>query len=134
MTKQGSRIEGAAIVLIIVVGLIHLVDAPSSFGDAAYKGLLFLANGVGAAIAAIGIYRRDWSYGWVLGLIVAGGSFIAYVISRTVGLPGIPPDVWLEGLGILSLVVEAAFVGVFLKAFSDRPGDNRRDAYADHEW
>jgi hypothetical protein len=39
---------------------------------------------------------------------------IGYVISRTVGLPGIAPDVWLEPLGILSLLVEVAFVVLFV--------------------
>ena len=37
------------------------------------------------------------------------------MISRTVGLPGLPVETeWLEPLGVLSLVVEALFVGVYL--------------------
>jgi hypothetical protein len=37
------------------------------------------------------------------------------VISRTAGLPGLGvEEEWLEPLGVLSLVVEALFVGVFL--------------------
>jgi hypothetical protein len=37
------------------------------------------------------------------------------VISRTVGLPGLPVETgWLEPLGVLSLVVEGLFVGVYL--------------------
>jgi hypothetical protein len=37
------------------------------------------------------------------------------VISRTVGLPGLPVETeWLEPLGVLSLAVEALFVGVYL--------------------
>jgi hypothetical protein len=53
--------------------------------------------------------------GWFLGLLVAGGAFAGYVISRTVGLPGLPVETeWLEPLGVLSLLVEALFVGVYL--------------------
>jgi hypothetical protein len=118
--EASGRLEGTAIALILVVGFIHLLDAPGSFDEAAYKGVLFLLNPVGALIAAIGIYRGAWSWGWILGLVVAGGAFVGYVISRTVGLPGLPPDVWFEELGVLSLVVEAAFVVVFVVAASRR--------------
>jgi hypothetical protein len=82
--------------------------------EGSYTGLLYLANFCGALTAAIGIYRgRSW--GWSLGALVAGGAFVAYVISRTVGLPGLPvEEEWLEPLGLLSLLVEALFVGLYL--------------------
>ena len=102
--------------LILATGLIHAIDARESFEDAVYKGWLFYANGVGALIAAYGIYqgKRDW--GWNLGLLIAAGSFIGYVASRTVGLPQIPaePDAWLEPLGVASLIAEGLFVAVFV--------------------
>jgi hypothetical protein len=100
--------------LILVTGLIHVIDAPDSFSDAAYKGWLFYANGAGAVVAAIGIFlRREW--GWWSGLLIAAGSLLGYVASRTVGLPLIPaePDAWFEPLGIASLVAEALFMAVF---------------------
>jgi hypothetical protein len=38
---------------------------------------------------------------------------VGYVISRTVGLPGLPAvEEWLEPLGLLSLLVEGLFVGL----------------------
>jgi hypothetical protein len=111
-----KKVMWAGIVLILVTGMIHLIDAPSSFGDATYKGILFVANGIGAAVAALGIYRgaRDW--GWGLGLLIAGGALAGYIISRTLGLPGLGPDVWLEPLGIASLIVEAAYVWLAVRA------------------
>jgi hypothetical protein len=110
MRTPRTAVEGAGIALILVTGAIHFIDAPGSFGDATYKGWLFVANGIAAIIAAYGIYRGARTWGWVLGVVVAGGALVSYVISRTVGLPGLEPDVWLEPLGILSLLVEAAFV------------------------
>jgi hypothetical protein len=104
----------SGILLILMIGLIHVFDAPDSFSEAFYKGLLFYANGAGALVAAAGIYlRRGW--GWRLGLVIAVGSLIGYVLSRTVGLPMIPaePDEWFEPLGIVSLIAEALFVAVF---------------------
>ena len=113
MPTKPTALQGAAIALILVTGAIHFIDAPGSFGDATYKGLLFVANGIAAIVAAVGIYRGERSWGWGLGLLVAGGALVGYVISRTVGLPGLAPDVWLEPLGILSLLVEVLYVVLF---------------------
>ena len=101
--------------LILTIGLIHAIDAKDSFEEAAYKGWLFYLNGAGALVAAFGIFRKE-TWGWSLGLLIAAGSFIGYVASRTVGLPFIPaePDAWLEPLGVASLVVEALFIVVFV--------------------
>jgi len=105
---------GAGISVIVIVGLIHLVGAPEDLEEAPYQGLLFLANFFGAVVAAIGIYRgRSW--GWSLGALVSLGAFLGYVISRTTGLPGLPvEEEWLEPLGLLSLLVESLFVGLYL--------------------
>ena len=104
------------ILLILATGLIHFIEAPDGFEEAAYKGWLFCANGFGATIAAINIYRGKQSLGWILGLVIAAGSIIGYIASRTIGLPQIPaePDAWLEPLGVASLIVEGLFIVLFL--------------------
>ena len=117
-TTVSERLVGAGISLIVIVGLIHLINSPEDLEEGSYTGLLYLANFFGAILAAIGIYRgRSW--GWSLGALVSVGAFAGYVISRTIGLPGLGvEEEWLEplgvlSLGVLSLVVEALFVGVF---------------------
>lgn len=116
-TIVSDKQVGAAISLIVVVGLIHLIEAPGDLQEAPYQGLLFLANFFGAIIAAIGIYRGH-RWGWGLGALVAGGALVGYVISRTVGLPGLPvEEEWLEPMGVLSLLVEGLFIGLFLRTF-----------------
>jgi hypothetical protein len=119
-----AGLVGAGISLIVVVGLIHLINSPGDLQEGAYTGVLYLDNFVGA-LAAVGIYRgKGW--GWALGLLVAAGAFAGYVISRTVGLPGLPvEEEWLEPLGVLSLVVEALFVGVFVAVLA-RPEEESR--------
>ena len=44
---------------------------------------------------------------------MAGGAFLAYIESRTFGLPGLPSwEPFTEPPGPLSLVVEATFLGL----------------------
>lgn len=104
---------GAAIVLILVTGLIHLIETPDNLAEAPYKGVLFALNGLGALIAAVGIYRGSRTWGWGLGALVAAGAVAGYIMSRTVGLPGLAiDDEWFEPLGVLSVIVEVGFVAV----------------------
>ena len=105
-----SRIAGVG--LISLVGLIHLLVTPEYYGFAAYLGLLIFANFAGSAVSAVGIYQgRLW--GWVLGVVMAAGAFVAYVESRTLGLPGLPSwEPFTEPPGMISLLVEGIFLGV----------------------
>ncbi len=116
-------LKPAAIVLIVVVGLIHLIGAPPHYRWAPYLGVGFVVNFIGALVAAVGIYR-DALWGWLLGALVAGGALVMYVVSRSVGLPGYEHAVgrWTGPLGIVSLVVEALFIAVFLLWLSTRRG------------
>ena len=119
------RIEGilklAALLLIVVVALIHLIGAPQHYRVAPYIGVGFVANFIGGLVAAVGIYR-DALWGWLLGALVAGGALVMYLASRSVGLPGFEHAVgrWSGPLGILSLVVEALFIAIFLLWLSAR--------------
>ena len=101
-----------AIITILATGAIHFIEAPDNMSEA-YKGVLFILNGIGALVAAFLIARGD-KRGWQLGLAVAASAAVGYVLSRTVGLPLLPaePDAWLEPLGIGSLAAEVAFLGV----------------------
>ena len=109
-----GKLRIVGVVLISLVGLIHLLVTPEYFEYAAYVGLLFLVNVAGSAVSAYGIYRGA-RWGWILGLVISIGSFVGYIVSRTVGLPGAPGilrEPFTEPPGLFSLVVEAAFVVV----------------------
>jgi hypothetical protein len=91
--SEGDRLAGAG--FILVAGLVHLFSTPAPFAETAYLGVLFLADFVGSLVAAYGSYRgRRW--GWVLGALVAGGAFVAYLLNGTVGLPGVEEAHLLE--------------------------------------
>jgi hypothetical protein len=102
--------------LILVAGLIHLVLSPEHFREAPYLGLLFLADFVGAAVAAFGIYQGG-RWGWLLGALVAGGAFAAYIVGGTLGLPGVGRGHFLEPVGVLTKMVEALFLLLYAYRF-----------------
>lgn len=104
------------IILILIAGFVHVIEAPEALKEVAYKGWLFYANGLGALVAAVGIFLgRRW--GWSLGALIAALTVVGYVLSRTVGLPLIPPepDEWLEPLGVVAGGAEILFLLVFAR-------------------
>ena len=104
-----QTLQWLSVALILGIGLIHLSMVPGEYDEAQYMGILFAINFLAAIIAAIGILRRE-VWGWVLGVVIAAGSLIGYVLSRTVGLPGMEIEAWLQPLGLLSMAAEGIFL------------------------
>jgi len=102
----------AGIALILVVGVVHLIEAPEHFQDAAYLGVLFAANVAATLAAAAGILRGAKGWGWTLGAAICGLSSLAYLFSRLFGLPGLEEAAggWDEPLGSLALIIEGLFL------------------------
>src|SRR5215207_11401899 len=109
-----STLKLATILLIFAVGLTHLIGAPPHYRVAPYIGVAFVVNFVGALVAAVGIYR-DALWGWLLGVVIAGGAQVMYVVSRSVGLPGFEVAVgrWFGPLATIALIVEVPFLALF---------------------
>src|SRR5215210_176034 len=121
-----SALKLAAILLIVAVGLTHLIGASPHYRVAPYIGVGFVVNFIGALVSAVRIYR-DALWGWLVGALVAGGALVMYVVSRLVGLPGFEHAVgrWFGPLAIISFIVEALFVGLFLWLLA--PDEPRRN-------
>jgi hypothetical protein len=104
----------AGIILVLATGLIHGIEGPAHYHEAAYQGLLFFLNAAGALVAARGIYRGAKLWGWTLGMLVSAGALLFYMVSHTIGLPGLEIDEeWFEPLGVASLLVEGLYVIVY---------------------
>jgi len=88
--------------LILLIGLTHMYVFPEHFEAASYIGLSFGALFAGTLLSALGILRgRRW--GWTLGSVICAFAFVAYIITRTLGLPG---------FGEALVHVQAAFSGM----------------------
>ena len=106
---KAKRLEWLGAVIIFFIGIIHLYLFPEEYEQSRVIAALFLLNFCAAIIASVGI-RRQATWGWVLGVAVALGSIYGYVLSRTVGMPGMPVEEWLYPVGVAALMLEAGFV------------------------
>lgn len=100
------------IALILSTGIIHIYMFAEEYAEAPYLGVMFLGSFIGSIIAAMGIFGRQPLWGWGIGAMIALGSIVGYVLSRTIGLPisGIEP--WGPAIGYVSLVVEIVFLAL----------------------
>lgn len=96
------------------VALIHVLDAHDTFLSTPYKGWLYVALIVGCLATAAQLVRGSDRRAWLAALLLPLGALGAFVISRTVGLPGGSDDIgnWWEPLGLASLFVEGLVVAV----------------------
>jgi hypothetical protein len=115
VSTVSSPAKAGGVALIVIVGLLNfhiphfLIEPTARDSSASYVlELGLLGNVLGAAIAALGIYR-DLRWGWLLGILIASISVGLYIAQVTVGLPGLP-KMWLEPSRLLSLVIEVLFV------------------------
>jgi len=109
-------LTGLAVGLVGVTAVLHLVQAPQDLGEVPFRGALFVFNGILGLAAAYGIWRGSKTWGWLLGLLVAGGALAFFFISRAVAIPGWGDEIgsWFEPIGMLAVLVEAGFVTLAL--------------------
>jgi hypothetical protein len=104
--------RGVAAIGLAGVALIHLLDLPGTLSETPYIFFLYLALMFSSiALAGILIQTGDvrvWAAATVLSVLV----IVAYVLSRTTGLPQSSDDIgnWSEPLGMASLFVEGSLV------------------------
>ena len=110
---KSRLLQTLAIVIILEIGIIHYITAQHEFEEAAILGYLFIANFLGSILAAYGIYRQK-KWGWGLGLAIAAGSIAGYTWSRTLGMPGMDMEEWFTPYGVVAMVLEGAFIVLFL--------------------
>src|SRR5712671_5043624 len=85
-----------AAMLAVAVATVHVADQGgiTMLTSPAWIGWSYRLIEVGALLTALVLLvaRPAW-LGWVAGVLLGAGPFIAYIASRSVGLPGDPHDV-----------------------------------------
>jgi hypothetical protein len=125
------RLVGA--LLALAIAAVHIADqgGMTAFASPDWMGWGYRMVEVGGVLTALTLLlvplapppsrssRPSWSalarpLGWAAGVLLGAGPFLAYVLSRTVGMPGDPGDVgnWGYWVGTVSLLLEAALVAL----------------------
>jgi hypothetical protein len=101
--------------LALAVAAVHVADQGSitALNSPHWIGWGYRLIEVGGVLTAIALLvgRPAW-LGWAAGVLLGAGPFIAYVASRSIGVPGDHPDVgnWGDWVGTVSLFIEAALI------------------------
>ena len=102
-----TRSVGAAAALGVAAA--HVPITGEHLHEAPYIGVLFVLLEITCVVLAAALVLRDDNVVWVATGAVTGAALVAYLLSRTVGLPQIGDDVgnWTEPLGVVSVTIEA---------------------------
>lgn len=112
----GAR--GAAVVLLALIGVFHLIEAPDHFAAQPYIGILFWVATAGAFVAALGI-ASGLRGAWILGATVAAATFAGMVLAATLGLPHFRED-FSDSFAVPSLVVEGLYLVLYVATSASR--------------
>jgi hypothetical protein len=107
---------------LLAIALIHILELPDTLGDEAYVGGLFIAAIVSSLLLAAILTRTDDSLAWIVTGGFAALVLIAFLFSRTTGLPGFTDykGVWDDSSGLESMVVEGLVVLVTCAVLATR--------------
>lgn len=100
--------RAAAVLALLVTSATHVPLIRMHLEEAPYVGWLFIALSVVAVLLAVVLLVADTPMAWAATGVVGAASILAFLISRTVGLPQIHDDIgnWSEPLGYPALTAE----------------------------
>ena len=121
-TVRDAIARTLAVVGLAGVALIHVLDAHDTFVSSQYKGWLYFGLIAGCVVSGAMLVRRSDTRAWAASLLLPLGAFVAFIYSRTVGLPAGADDIgnWWEPLGLSSLFVEGALVALAANVLVER--------------
>jgi hypothetical protein len=103
---------------LAAVCIVHLLDGPGSLSDQFYIGALELGLAAACAPLAVWLLVRPTGTVWRTVLVLNLAAMAAFIISRTIGLPGSTDDIgdWGQLLGVINLTFEAIVIAAALTA------------------
>jgi manganese oxidase len=108
----GSSLRYVAAAGLLTAAAVHLAITGDHLEEATYIGVLFILLSVALCVEAALIVSRDDRGLWVASALTCVLALVAFIWSRTIGLPGIRDHIgsWTEPLGIVALVAEGLVV------------------------
>jgi hypothetical protein len=116
-------------VLLLEIAVIHITLIPAHLREAPYAGALFIALSTTALLLAGLMLVRDQALVWAAAGALSVGAIVAYVASRSIGLPMLSDDLhdWLKPLGVGAVFAEVLVTGISLLVLRRvRRGDPQR--------
>ena len=127
ITVPGYAVRFAGAMLALAVTTVHVADqgGVTALNSPDWIGWGYRVIEVGGVLTALVLllprpprlvpaWLGPSGAGWAAGVLLGVGPFVAYVLSRTVGVPGDSGDVgnWGYWVGTVSLLLEAALVTI----------------------
>ena len=127
---EGSAFRLPAAACAVVAAVAHVPVTGEHLAEAPYIGVLFIGLEVTLLAVAVVLVVADTPLAWTVAGVVPALAVVAYVVSRSVGLPQIGDDVgnWTEPLGVVSVVFETLLLLLVLVRH------NRFDVGSDRRW
>jgi hypothetical protein len=130
--RRAPALTALGIALLLVIAAIHVLVLRGYLRHHPAVAWLFIADSAGALMAAAGL-AANLRGAWSLSALVAALPAIGFVLSRTVGLPTLHDDDWMEfragvPVGLICLVAEVALVALYLTMVMGSGGGDRRRA------
>jgi hypothetical protein len=136
-TEDLTRAVGA--VALAAVAIIHLVDLPDTMSETPLIGYGYYVLVAVALFGAFLLMTVPDGWVWALADLTAFGAVVAYVLSRTTGLPTDSLDIgnWNCSLGIAAISTETLVVMMAMwrlqrpPASAAAPGEHPADSTSD---
>jgi hypothetical protein len=109
-TESLARVLGA--VALVALAIVHVIDLPDTFDETPLIAYGYLALIAACLFGAFLLLTTDELRVWLIAAGIAAGAALAYVLSRTTGLPTDDDDIgnWACLLGIAALSTEATLL------------------------
>ena len=102
--------------------------APHHFSESTVYGWLFLIDGAALLLGGGVLMLSGHVRAWRVAGMAAAATALAYLISRTAGLPGLHPEVWeLKGIFTTALEGIVAITALVAGLAGDKPEPPERD-------
>jgi hypothetical protein len=106
--SPASQWRWPAVIALAVTAGIHIALVPAHLREAPYAGALFIALSATALAIAMLLVACNHRLVWLGAGALSLTALLAYLVSRSVGLPSLADDLgdWLNPLGVAAVLSE----------------------------